>query len=97
MVKGVLLLRAIVIRYLLPPRPHFLASRRTPTKACNDKDRGALYNPRFTSYNDTTLGCMSYNRGYRTEELGTSACPAGRLMHDLPSYTGKGGGGSDAW
>lgn len=31
---------------------------------------------------------------YKIGELGPSACPAGRLLEGLPSYTGNGGGGS---
>ena len=31
---------------------------------------------------------------YTIGDLGTAACPSGKLMRDLPSYTGTGGGGS---
>lgn len=32
---------------------------------------------------------------YIIKNLGTKACPAGRLFEGLPAYTGTGGGGSD--
>lgn len=38
--------------------------------------------------------CLSFR--YKIAELGPEACPAGRLVAELPSYTGKGSGGSGA-
>lgn len=35
-----------------------------------------------------------YTGRYKIEDLGPATCPAGRLFEGLPSYTGKGGGGS---
>ena len=34
---------------------------------------------------------------YTIGDLGTAACPAGRLMSSLPEYTGSGGGGGSSY
>lgn len=39
------------------------------------------------------MRATSYTARYRIGDLGTSACPAGRLMYDVPTFTGHGGGG----
>eukprot|EP00752_Nemacystus_decipiens_P017543 g15722.t1 len=93
--KGCLLLRAAVIRLFLPPRPDFLAARRTPVSAAaKETSTDENLKPKYNPFNDRQLGCLFYQDGYKIGELGTASCPAGRLSEGLPSYSGKGGGGS---
>eukprot|EP00904_Undaria_pinnatifida_P011231 jgi/Undpi1/7238/HiC_scaffold_22.g09711.m1 len=108
-VKGCLLLRALVLRFLVPPRPECLASRRTPYPSKGTgglplssfypapASTGSAMKPRFDQFTDKNLGCLFYKDGYTIGDLGTAACPAGRLMSSLPEYTGSGGGGGSSY
>ncbi|CBN79057.1 conserved unknown protein [Ectocarpus siliculosus] len=94
--KGSLWMRALFIRFLLPPRPDFMAVRRTPLSgvAEGESSSDVLVKPVYDPFHDVQLGCLYYRDGYKIEDLGPATCPAGRLFEGLPSYTGKGGGGS---
>lgn len=37
---------------------------------------------------------MHWSNRYKIGDLGSPSCPAGRLMYDVPTFTGRGGGGS---
>ncbi|CAM9566580.1 unnamed protein product [Pylaiella littoralis] len=93
--KATFLLRAAVIRFLMPPRPDFLDVRRTsPSDDAKENSADVLLKPNFCPFQDAQLGCLFYKNGYKIGELGTAVCPPGRLDEGLPSYTGSGGGGS---
>ena len=48
-----------------------------------------------TGMHQPSTSCIMYGATrYTIGGLGTAACPVGKFMRDLPSYTGTGGGGS---
>lgn len=77
-VTGGLLLRAMFLRFLVPPRPGFLISRRTPFIDDATSEYSPYYSMNtvlsaFTTYVRIFFG-IEYARGRRVEGGGQAAC-----------------------